>query len=140
MASMVSKQSISEDGALTALNAAIAKAREFGAPMAISVVDESGVLKTCIRMDGAPFGSVDISAAKARTASSSKRGTHEWWDRIKDNPVLVAGVPHMPGVIIVGGGVPIKVGEQTVGAIGASGGSAVQDQEVAEAGVAAAIG
>jgi len=132
------KASISTEAAHKAIAAAEAKAAEMGVPMDIAIVDDSGVLKAFSRMDGAPLLSIQIAQDKAYTAVGFGMPTHGWHDFIKDDPPLADGAPEgIDRLVIFGGGYPIKVDDQLVGAIGVSGGHYSQDQEVAEAGLEA---
>ena len=132
------KASISSEAAHQAIAAAEAKATEIGAPMDIAIVDDSGVLKAFSRMDGAPLLSIQIAQDKAYTAAGFGMPTHGWHEFIKDDAPLAAGAPSgIDRLVIFGGGYPIKLDGQLVGAIGVSGGHYTQDQEVAEAGLRA---
>jgi uncharacterized protein GlcG (DUF336 family) len=132
------KASISTDAAHQAIAAAEAKATEIGVPMDIAIVDDSGVLKAFSRMDGAPLLSIQIAQDKAYTAAGFGMPTHGWHDFIKDDEPLADGAPTgIDRLVIFGGGYPIKIDDQLVGAIGVSGGHYSQDQEVAEAGLSA---
>lgn len=137
MDTTISRQSISSAAARTAIDAAEAKAREIGVPMVIAVCDEGGALKAFSRMDGAPLLSVDIARDKAYTAIAFGIPTHEWFNFIKDDAPLLHGITKVPRLIVFGGGYPIRVDGQIVGGIGVSGGHYTQDQQVAEAGLAA---
>ena len=138
MAQTFPKASISTEAAHKAIAAAEAKAAEMGVPMDIAIVDDSGVLKAFSRMDGAPLLSIQIAQDKAYTAVGFGMPTHGWHDFIKDDPPLADGAPEgIDRLVIFGGGYPIKVDDQLVGAIGVSGGHYSQDQEVAEAGLEA---
>jgi uncharacterized protein GlcG (DUF336 family) len=138
MAQTFPKASISTEAAHQAIAAAEAKATEIGVPMDIAIVDESGVLKAFSRMDGAALLSVQIAQDKAYTAAGFGMPTHGWHDFIKDDPPLAAGAPTgIERLVIFGGGYPIQIDGQVVGAIGVSGGHYSQDQEVAEAGLQA---
>ena len=77
---------------------------------------------------------MDAAIDKAWTAASFGMATHKWVS-ILANPE-VAGLAHRPRFIGVGGGVPIVEGGRVVGAIGISGGNALQDQQIAEAALA----
>ncbi len=136
MASTVSKLSISAEAARQAIAGAEAKAGELGIAVATAVLDESGVLKAFSRMDGAPVISVEIAKTKAFT-STLGMASDQLFEYIKDDPSMMAGVPTLPGLTVVGGGVPVLEGATPVGAIGVSGGTWQQDKECAEAGVAA---
>ncbi|MEO8540097.1 MAG: heme-binding protein [bacterium] len=137
MSNTVSKKSISAEAARKVIAGAEAKAVEMGAPMVIAVVDESGVLKAFSRMDGAPLLSVDIAKDKAYTAVAFGIPTHEWFNFIKDDPPLLHGITHTPRLIVFGGGYPLRVDGELIGAVGVSGGHYSHDMQVAEAGVAA---
>jgi uncharacterized protein GlcG (DUF336 family) len=132
------KPSVSADLARRMIAAAEEKARQIGVAMNIAVVDESGILKAFSRMDGAALLSVQIAQDKAYTAVGFGMPTHGWFDFIKDDPPLAAGAaPGIDRLVIFGGGYPVTVDGVVVGAIGVSGGHYSQDQEVAEAGLAA---
>ena len=96
------------------------------------------MLKAFSRMDGAALLSVQIAQDKAYTAVGFGMPTHGWHDFIKDDPPLADGAPTgIDRLVIFGGGYPITVDGQIVGAIGVSGGHYSQDQKVAEAGLEA---
>lgn len=137
MTNSVTKRSITQEAADRVIAAASAKAGELGVPMAISVVDESGILKAFRRMDGAALLSVDLATNKAYTAVSFGMPSHGWHDFIKDDPPLLHGIVHTPRLVIFGGGYPITEDDRIIGGIGVSGGHYEQDMKVAEAGLAA---
>jgi uncharacterized protein GlcG (DUF336 family) len=114
------------------------KATKIGQPMNIAIVDSGGNLLAFERMEGAWLGSIDISIKKA------------WTSRAFDISTQQLSGPSQPGqqfygihvsndgkVMIFAGGIPLKRGEEIIGAIGVSGGSGEQDQAVAEAGAKA---
>ena len=141
MAQVFQKASITSESAHRMIEAAERKAREIGHPMVIAVVDDAGVLKAFSRMDGAALLSVQVAQDKAYTAAGFGLSTDAWHDFIKNDPPLAAGAPSgIHRLVIFGGGYPIKVDEQIVGAIGVSGGHYSQDMEVAQAGLAALSG
>lgn len=138
MSQVFDKASISTELAHKVIAAAEAKAREIGTPMVIAVCDESGVLKAFSRMDGAALLSVQVSQDKAYTAVGFGMPSEGWHEFIKNDPPLAAGaVGGIDRLVIFGGGYPIKVNDQVVGAIGVSGGHYSQDMEVAQAGLTA---
>jgi uncharacterized protein GlcG (DUF336 family) len=135
------KASVSSELAQRMVAAAEDRAREIGHPMVIAVCDESGVLKAFSRMDGAQLLSVQVAQDKAYTAAGFGMATEGWHDFIKDDPPLASGaVGGIDRLVVFGGGYPIKVGDQVVGAIGVSGGHYSQDMDVARAGLAVADG
>jgi len=123
------------DGARAALDAALAHASRIGVEVCVAVCDRSGGLLAFARMDGAPLMSGQIAQDKAFTVAAFKGlPTHQWFDLIRDEPPLLHGIVKTDRLIVFGGGVPVRVGGELVGAVGVSGGSAEQDREVAEAG------
>ena len=124
-------------GADDVLRRAREAAEGIGRPMVIAVTDEAGNLVAFCRMDGAPLLAIEVAQNKAWTAVSYGIPTHEWYDFIKDDPPLAAGVPVLPRLVILGGGYPLMVDGDMVGGIGVSGGHYTEDQKVAEAGISA---
>jgi uncharacterized protein GlcG (DUF336 family) len=118
--------------------AAEQKAQEIGQPMNIAVVDQGGNLIAHVRMDNAWIGSVDISIKKAWTSRAFDISTKELAELSQSGDQFFGIHASNNGrVMIFAGGVPLKKGNQVVGAIGVSGGLGKQDQAVAEAGAAA---
>ena len=137
MASTFEKRSITTDLAHRVIAAAEKKAEQMGRPMAISIVDEAGVLKAFSRMDGAALLSVQVSQDKAYTAIGFGLPTDQWHEFIKNDPPLAAGATSgINRLIVFGGGYPIKIGDSIVGGIGVSGGHYTEDMDVAKAGLA----
>ena len=136
MADTYAKRSISTEAAHRMIAAAEAKAGELGKPFVIAVVDDDGVLKAFSRMDGAALLSVQVAQDKAYTAVGFGMPTHGWHDFIKDDPPLRDGATTgIDRLVVFGGGYPLQVGDDVVGAIGVSGGHYSEDQQVAEAGL-----
>ena len=131
------KTSITLEAAHQAVAAAAAKAEEIGVPMAIAVVDPDGTLKAFSRMDGAALLAVRIAQQKAWTAISFGLPTMGLWEFIKEDPPLLHSLPHQEDMILFGGGSPINLDGKMIGGIGVSGGHYTQDQECADAGLAA---
>ena len=118
--------------------AAEKKAGEIGQPMNIAVVDSGGNLVAHVRMDKAWIGSVDISINKAWTSRAFDISTKELAEFSQSGGQFFGIHASNHGrVMIFAGGIPLKRGNQVVGAVGVSGGLGKQDQAVAEAGVAA---
>lgn len=120
------------------LEAAREKASQIGVPMNIAVVDEGSNLVAFARMDGAWLGSIDIAQNKAYTARAFDMPTIELAPLAQPGGPLYGIEASNHGLLIVfAGGIPLISDGRVVGAIGVSGGAVEQDQEVAEAGVAA---
>jgi uncharacterized protein GlcG (DUF336 family) len=87
-------------------------------------------------MDGAPILSIEIAQNKAYTALFGVP-TQDFFDFIQGDPALLAGIPTLARVAAYGGGFPIQVDGDIVGAIGLSGAPTVQnDEECARAALA----
>ncbi|MGH3876559.1 MAG: GlcG/HbpS family heme-binding protein [Actinophytocola sp.] len=132
MNAVVTKPSISQDAAASMMLAAVAKARELSIAQAVAVLDDSGVLKAFVRMDGAALVAVDVAQRKAFTALYGLP-SHALFDAIKGDPALLTSMPLVPRFTMIGGGFPITVDDVIVGAIGVSGGTVDQDIECARA-------
>ena len=118
--------------------AAEKKAAEIGQPMNIAVVDAGGNLVAQVRMDKAWIGSVDISINKAWTSRAFDISTKDLAGHSQSGDQFFGIHASNHGrVMIFAGGIPLKRGDQVVGAIGVSGGSGSQDHAVAEAGASA---
>ena len=119
------------------LEAAEEKGKELGMKFAISIVDKAGNLKAFSAMDGAPVLALEIAQNKAFSAAAYNRATHEWYDRLKDDPPLLTGLVHTDRLVVFGGGYPIRFEGECIGGIGVSGGHYTHDMQVCEAGLAA---
>lgn len=126
-------KTITADFARELVEASVRKADEIGVPMVISVVDHAGALKGFLRMDGAPLLSVDISQNKAYTAAAFGISTGDWYDFIKEDDPLRISIVHTDRLVTFGGGYPIKIDGELIGAIGVSGGHYTEDMQVAAA-------
>ena len=117
------------------VDAAEQKAKDIGQPMNIAVVDEGGNLVTHVRMDGAWIGSIDIAINKAFTARAFNLPTKELAENSQSGGQFFGIHNTNDGrIVIFAGGIPLKVGDEVVGAVGVSGGMSDQDQAVATAG------
>ncbi|GGC03045.1 PduO protein [Marinobacterium zhoushanense] len=112
----------------------LARAREaasrHGCTMSIAVCDAGGHLLQFCRMDGAFAGSADIAMRKANCAAMFNAPSHAIGDIVR-NHTLTGFELSNGGLMLFGGGLPICIDGELVGAIGVSGGSAEQDIEVA---------
>jgi uncharacterized protein GlcG (DUF336 family) len=126
MANVVKKYSISSELAQKMVDAAVAKARELGVSENVAILDDGGNLKAFSRMDGAPMPATEIAQKKAYTALFGV-STQDFFNFIQGDPSLLAGIPTLARVAAWGGGFPIKVDGEIVGAIGVSGAPEVQN-------------
>ena len=133
-AQLADRKALTLEAAKKIMAAAEAEALKNKWPVAIAVVDEAGELLMMAKLDGTQPASIDIAIGKARTAARLKRET-----KVLEEAVTKGGrtvILSLPGVTPLEGGVPIKVGDQVVGAVGVSGVTSAQDAQVAAAGVA----
>jgi len=126
MANVIEKHSISSELAQKMVNAAVAKARELGVTENVAILDDGGNLKAFSRMDGASIPTIEIAQNKAYTALFGVP-TQDFFDFIQRDPSLLAGIPTLARVAAWGGGLPIKLNGEVVGAIGVSGAPIVQN-------------
>jgi len=126
MTNVIEKHSISSELAQKMVNAAVRKAKELGVSENVVILDDGGNLKAFSRMDGAPILCIEMAQNKAYTALLGV-STQDFFDFIQRDPSLLAGIPTLSRVAAWGGGFPIKVDEEIVGAIGISGAPAVQN-------------
>ncbi|NLJ53303.1 MAG: heme-binding protein [Intrasporangiaceae bacterium] len=125
-------------GARLAVDAALAAAQEIGGAFNIAVTDPGGVLLAFARMDGAFALSCGIAIDKARTVVGfGGIPSADLYAGIESEEPVRFGIAKREGVAAFGGGVPVLIDGELVGAVGASGGSAEQDTAVATAGAAA---
>jgi glc operon protein GlcG len=131
-AQLASKKTLTLEAAKAIVAAAEAEAKKNNFTMVICVVDDGGHVILLERMDGTQLGSVQVAQDKAMTALNFKRPTKALEDAVAGgrNAVL-----KLTGAIPIEGGIPITVGGQIIGAVGASGGTSPQDAQVAAAGV-----
>ena len=126
MANVVKKGSISFELAQKMVDKAVAKARELGVSENVAILDDGGNLKAFTRMDGGPIPTIEMAQNKAYTALLGV-STQEFFNFIQGDPSLLAGVPTLARMAAWGGGFPIKVNGEVVGAIGVSGAPALQN-------------
>ena len=133
-----SANGITLEEAYRVVMAAREKALEIGVMQNIAIVDAGNNLVAFARMDGAWQGSIDIAQNKAYTARAFDMETKMLGSMAQSGEPLfgIHATNHLK-IIIFAGGIPLQRGARVVGAIGVSGGTVEQDQEVAEAGVAA---
>ena len=99
-------------------------------------MDDGGHLLGFIRMDRAKVTSIQIAIDKAFTAAGTRKPTRDYKAvGAPDGPAFGIHVSHQGRFTIFGGGVPILVDGECVGAVGCSSGSPDQDEQVARAGI-----
>ena len=100
--------------------ATVASCSAAGYNVAAAVVDRAGSLRALQRADNAGPHTLSSSQAKAYTSASAKNTTLAMMEGAQKNPAG-ANLVYMPGFLLLGGGVPIKVGNEVIGAVGVGG-------------------
>jgi len=130
---LITIRRLSISDARVLLEGAEEKSREIGVPMCSAVTDEAGNLIAFTRMDGAKISSISIAMDKAFTGAAAKKGTHEYNQlAVPGKPTFAIHVTNQGRFSIIGGGLPIIINDEVVGGIGISGGTAEEDQIVAQ--------
>ena len=119
-----------------AAQAALAACTQQGYRVSVAVYDRSGLLRAYLRGDGASPHTYDSSTRKAFTSASFGATTAELGKRIAENPGSAA-LANVPGVLALAGGVPVKVGNEVIGAVGVGGApGGDKDEACSNAGIA----
>jgi uncharacterized protein GlcG (DUF336 family) len=119
-----------------AAQAALDQCKKDGYRVSASVVDRAGILRAFLRADGAGPHTVDSSRKKAYTAASLRRATTDLAEMIAKQPALQALRDMNGSILMVGGGLPIEIAGEVVGAIGVGGAPGTHlDDACAEAGL-----
>jgi uncharacterized protein GlcG (DUF336 family) len=133
---LVTVRDISYDMALVMAQTALEHCRSLNFRIGVSVVDRGGHVLVTLRDHGAAHHTVELAQRKAYTSRIFRQTTRAFSQRLIDNP-LSAGLGTTSGVLASLGGLPIKVGEETIGGIGVSGApGGHNDETCAQAGIA----
>jgi uncharacterized protein GlcG (DUF336 family) len=131
-------QLISLAEARVIMDGAIAFAREKNLRLGVAVLDASGEMVAAEHMDGAPGRNIQFAQGKAFASVMYRTPSQTMGDLYKTAPERYFGIMNAYGnkVYLVGGGVPLIVDGQLVGAVGVAG-TPGQDEAAAKAGIAA---
>ena len=121
------------DAAKKEMAAAEAEATKNNWPMAIVILDSSGHTVMLHKLDNTQYGSIRVAEDKAHTALDFRRPSKVFEDLVAQGGIGMRTLA-LRGATPIEGGVPIIVDGKVIGAIGASGGAAPQDGQVAKAG------
>jgi uncharacterized protein GlcG (DUF336 family) len=130
---VVTQKNMSLGLAQAIANAAIAQCRSMGYHASVSVLDRDGIPLVMLHDDGAGLSTNEGSDRKAFTALSFKQPSAAFVKRLQDRPDTV-GSRHYTRVLALAGGLPIKVGDDVIGAVGVSG-TPGKDDVCAQAGI-----
>jgi uncharacterized protein GlcG (DUF336 family) len=137
-AELPTQKILSTQAALTIGQAAYDACVQQGYHVSVTVVGGEGQVLLGLRGDGSSPHTLENSQRKAYTARTFRISSGEFAQRVKDNPT--SGQAHLTGVIAIQGGLPIKVGEAVVGAVGVSGApGGEKDEACAKAGIDKAV-
>ncbi len=100
--------------------ASVAACAANGYAVAAAVVDRAGTVRAVQRADNAGPHTLGASQAKAFTSASAKNTTLAMMEGSQKNPAA-ANLVNIPGYLLLGGGVPVKVGNEVIGAVGVGG-------------------
>lgn len=132
---------LSHQDAQRALEAMRAECDKRGKGGVLVVADAHGELIALLRMDGAPFSSINIAMGKAYTAARERKPSREVGEKSRDPehgfPMTNFGELRY---VTWGGGLPVFVEGQVIGAVAVSGLPEQEDMEIAELGRQAALG
>lgn len=114
--------------------AAVSACQANGYAVAATVVDRAGGVRAVQRADNAGPHTIAASERKAYTSASAKSATTAMMEGAQKNPGA-ANLVDIPGFLLLGGGMPVKVGNEVIGAVGVGGapGGHLDDQCVAAA-------
>jgi uncharacterized protein GlcG (DUF336 family) len=136
-AQVLTQKNVSLAMAKTIAEASLAECASKGFPgTSVAVVDRSGQVVLIMRSDASTAQQPEMARRKAYTARMFRRTTLDWAKRTLDDP-LTEPQRDLADVIALGGGVPITVGDDTIGGVGSAGSTQEQDDACAKAGVAA---
>jgi len=135
-AQVLTHKDVSARMAWTIIEAATAQCEKDGYSISIAVLDRAGRFRAYLQGDRASLANIELARRKAVTALTFRRTSMEWAQRTAGASDL-AGQRSLTDVIPLGGGIPINVGEDTIGAIGVSGAPGQdKDEACAQAGLA----
>jgi uncharacterized protein GlcG (DUF336 family) len=144
-AQVLNEKNVSVKMALTIAETALA---ECGDHVSVAVVDRTGRLRVFLQGDGAAPHNIELARRKAYTAETFGRPSAEWAARTdtaaaaaaaaSGNGQNISGQRALSDVIPLQGGVPIKVGDVTIGGVGLSGApmGGAQEEACGKAGIA----
>jgi uncharacterized protein GlcG (DUF336 family) len=131
-AQVLNQRDVSLRLALSIAEAALAECGDF---TSVAVVDRAGRLRVFLQGDNANPHNIELARRKAYTARTFKMPSAEWAKRTE---TANGGQRMLAEVIPLGGGMPINIGEETIGGVGLSGaiGGQPKEEACARAGIA----
>ena len=126
-AQLLHRKDLSSSMAVTMAEGALDECRKRGYAVSVVVVDRGGDTMVAIRDDNAGPHTMENARRKAYTARTFGMTTEDYIKVLEKNPSRRAQTT-LPGVIAIGGGVPLKVDKEVIGGIGLSGSPGVDEE------------
>jgi uncharacterized protein GlcG (DUF336 family) len=131
---LLTQKSLSAGMAMAIAQTALETCTKQGYNVSVHVLGRNGEVLVAVRGDNAPPHTMENSQRKAYTSRTFRIPSGEFVQRVKDNPTL--GAVHLTGIIAAQGALPIKAGDEVIGAVGVSGAPGGEKDEVcAKAGI-----
>jgi uncharacterized protein GlcG (DUF336 family) len=133
-AQLLNHKDLSVGIATTIARTAIDTCKAQGYNVSVNVLGREGQVVVAVRGEGAGFNTMENSMKKAYTARTMRRPSGDFADAVKDNPT--AGALFLANIVPARGALPIKVGDDVIGAVGVSGApGGDKDEACAKAGI-----
>jgi uncharacterized protein GlcG (DUF336 family) len=131
---LLTQKSLSAGMAMAIAQTALETCTKQGYNVSVHELGRNGEVLVAMRGDNAPPHTMENSQRKAYTSRTFRIPSGEFVQRVKDNPTL--GAVHLTGIIAAQGALPIKAGDEVIGAVGVSGAPGGEKDEVcAKAGI-----
>jgi uncharacterized protein GlcG (DUF336 family) len=130
----VTQRNLSLGLAKTIAEGALTECKSKGFNTAVAVVDRAGQIMVILRDEEATAQQAEMARRKAYTARMFRTTTLEFQKRTSEG--AYAAQRDVADILALGGGVPIRVGNEVIGGVGSSGSSQEQDDACAKAGIA----
>ena len=130
---LVTQKNVSLAMAQTIAQAALTQCESMGFKVSVAVVDRGGLMIVMLRGDGAGLHTPEGAERKAYTARTFSQPSADFVKRLSDRPETIGSLQYTR-VLALGGGLPIKAGNEVVGAVGVSG-SPGKDDVCSQAGI-----
>src|SRR6201988_4539922 len=133
-AQLLNQKGLSAAIAMTIAQTALETCTKQGYHVSVHVLGRNGEVLVAVRGDGAPPHTMENSQRKAYTSRTFRIPSGEFVQRVKDNPTT--GAVHLTGIIAAQGALPIKAGDEVIGAVGGSGApGGEKDEACSKAGI-----
>jgi uncharacterized protein GlcG (DUF336 family) len=129
------EKNVSTAMSLAIIQGVIDQCTKDGYKVSVTIVDRAGNVAAQLRGDGTGPHTMEFSRLKAYTARTRNQTSMQTMKQMED-PAM-SFLRQIPGVVGVGGGVPIRAGNEVIGGVGVSGApGGDKDEACANAGIA----